>query len=73
MIDICLKDVDMPGHAYSWGKGYPEIITNCVTSNENNVPLNPIPEKTYEVILVVSAAYHLGYQWNNKTVGGSFS
>jgi len=43
----------MPGHAYSWGKGYPEIITNCVTSNENNVPLNLIPEKTYQVALLV--------------------
>lgn len=46
-------EFDMPGHAASWGVGYPNITAVCpasLSANINNVPLNPTIPFTYQVI-----------------------
>ena len=47
-----LYEIDVPGHAASWGKGYPEVLADCVDkySNVNNIALNPALNKTYEIL-----------------------
>lgn len=45
-----VPELDMPGHAYSWGFGYPELIVKCNSVNVNNFPLDPTSEFVYEVI-----------------------
>jgi hexosaminidase len=40
-----VPEFDVPGHTYSWGKGYPEILAKCpyfARNNVNNYALNPI-------------------------------
>jgi hexosaminidase len=54
-----VAEFDMPGHAASWGVGYPEITAKCPSyaSNINNIPLDPTNEKTFQIIeQVISAA-----------------
>jgi N-acetyl-beta-hexosaminidase len=43
----------MPGHAYSWGKYYPKITAECQKfgANVNNIPLNPINQEAYDMII----------------------
>jgi hexosaminidase len=46
-------EFDVPGHAASWGVGYPTIVAQCppsLSGNINNVPLNPTQNLTYEVL-----------------------
>lgn len=45
-------EIDVPGHAASWGAGYPEVVADCVDKydNINNIALNPTLDKTYEVL-----------------------
>jgi hexosaminidase len=52
-----MMEVDMPGHGYSWGIGYPEITTDCPSyeSNVNNIPLDPSLNETYEIVYAVLA------------------
>eukprot|EP00818_Percolomonas_sp_WS_P001115 CAMPEP_0117445152 /NCGR_PEP_ID=MMETSP0759-20121206/5639_1 /TAXON_ID=63605 /ORGANISM="Percolomonas cosmopolitus, Strain WS" /LENGTH=528 /DNA_ID=CAMNT_0005237301 /DNA_START=8 /DNA_END=1594 /DNA_ORIENTATION=+ len=50
-----IPEVDVPGHAYSWGLGYPESVAKCPrlmdrTHNINNVPLNMGKEIVYDLI-----------------------
>lgn len=47
-----LVEVDVPGHAASWLKGYPQIMATCIQkyTNVNNYALNPVLEETYEVV-----------------------
>jgi len=47
-----LMEIDVPGHSFSWGIGYPDITTNCpkYASNVNNIALNPALDKTYEIV-----------------------
>lgn len=51
-------ELDMPGHAASWGIGYPEIVAKCpkYSANVNNIPFDPTNEKTFEIIEAVVAA-----------------
>ena len=53
-------EIDIPGHAASWGKGYPNVVANCPTksANINNVPLNPALEETYDVVKAVLDDVH---------------
>merc|ERR1712137_1228073 len=66
-----VPEFDMPGHAYSWGKGYPDLTVTCpeYSSNINNVPLNPTLNSTYEMLgsfipemakLFVDDCFHIG-------------
>eukprot|EP01147_Barroeca_monosierra_P004204 gene4204-6550_t len=54
-----IPEIDVPGHAYSWGFAYPEIIVACPTINTtdigpiNVVPLDPTNNKTYEILMDV--------------------
>merc|ERR1712137_746356 len=47
-----VPEFDMPGHAYSWGKGYPDLTVTCPSyqSNINNVPLNPSLSSTFQML-----------------------
>lgn len=45
-----VPELDMPGHAFSWGLGYENLTVKCETPNINNIPLNPTVELVYEVI-----------------------
>jgi len=42
----------MPGHAYSWGLGYPDLTVDCpeYEANINNIPLNPSLNSTYSML-----------------------
>ncbi len=51
-----IPEIDVPGHAYSWGYAYPNLTITCPArfdGNENNRPLDPTNEFTYEVISAV--------------------
>ena len=46
-------ELDGPGHTASWGKGYPEILADCIQKysyNVNDLAMNPTLDKTYEVL-----------------------
>lgn len=49
-------EVDLPGHAYAWGLGYPHITVPCPSSISadigaiNSVPFNPANPDTFAVI-----------------------
>ena len=52
-----LLEIDMPGHAYSWGIGYPNIVAKCPGYGDdidighiNAVPLDPSIELTYDIV-----------------------
>lgn len=47
-----VPEIDVPGHAASWGAAYPDITAKCpsLSHNINNIPLNVANEKTYEVL-----------------------
>lgn len=49
---ILYLEIDMPGHAASWGKADSTIVATCpsYSSNINNIPLNPANNATYEYI-----------------------
>lgn len=45
-------EVDIPGHAASWGKAFPNITVSCPSHerNVNNIPLDPTESFTYDII-----------------------
>lgn len=47
-----ILEIDMPGHAYSWGHGYPSVVAKCprYEHNINNIPLNPAVDLGWTVI-----------------------
>eukprot|EP01027_Heterolobosea_sp_BB2_P025498 GEZU01039131.1.p1 GENE.GEZU01039131.1~~GEZU01039131.1.p1 ORF type:complete len:588 (+),score=189.24 GEZU01039131.1:30-1766(+) len=47
-----VPEFDVPGHAASWGNGYPDIVAKCPSyaANVNNIPLNVALPFTYAVI-----------------------
>lgn len=48
-----LLEIDVPGHAASWTKGYPEVMADCFVKysyNINDFALNPTKEETYSLL-----------------------
>ena len=47
-----VPEIDVPGHSYAWGIGYPDIVAKCPAyeHNINNIPLNPAKDKTWDVL-----------------------
>ena len=48
-----IVELDTPGHSLSWGKGYPELLTECYSQGKPNGqfgPLNPSRNYTYEFL-----------------------
>lgn len=48
-----VPEFDVPGHAASWGVGYPNLTAICPASlagNINNIPLDPTNSFTYDVL-----------------------
>ena len=51
-----LPELDMPGHASSWTRGYPAIKSRCPpTAGEETTPLDPTANATYELIQTLLA------------------
>jgi hexosaminidase len=50
-----LPEVDVPGHAASWGAALPDIVAKCpsLSANINNIPLNPALQQTYDAVAAV--------------------
>jgi hexosaminidase len=50
-----LPEVDVPGHAASWGAALPDIVAKCpsLSGNINNIPLNPSLPQTYDAVSAV--------------------
>ena len=46
-----VMEVDVPGHAYSFTAGYPQIMADCQKkyTNINNYALNPILDETFSI------------------------
>lgn len=47
-----MLEVDIPGHAYSWGVGDSSLTASCPSyeHNVNNIPLNPANEDTFTAV-----------------------
>lgn len=49
-----IPELDVPGHTKSWSANgvFPEVIAHCPTyeHNENNIPLQPFKEETWNLI-----------------------
>ena len=48
-----LLEIDVPGHAASWTKGYPDVMADCFAKysyNINDFALNPTKEETYSLL-----------------------
>nr|CAH8858037.1 unnamed protein product [Trichobilharzia regenti] len=46
-----MPEFDTPGHVASWGKGYPEVLTQCYTDQKPNSrlgPVNPVSNYSYK-------------------------
>eukprot|EP00753_Platysulcus_tardus_P019726 PLAT7474.1.p1 GENE.PLAT7474.1~~PLAT7474.1.p1 ORF type:complete len:535 (+),score=242.67 PLAT7474.1:73-1605(+) len=61
-----LPEFDIPGHAYSWGKGYPSVTASCPSyaHNINNIPLNPVVNATWDVVSDVIS--YVGSSFNDS-------
>ena len=48
-----IVEFDTPGHTHSWGKGYPQLLTECYSEGKPNGlfgPLNPSRNYTFEFL-----------------------
>ncbi|KAL7648494.1 UNVERIFIED_CONTAM: hypothetical protein RMT77_000400 [Armadillidium vulgare] len=49
-----VPEFDTPGHTKSWGKGQPDLLTNCISSSgvseRNYGPINPSNEANFEFL-----------------------
>jgi hexosaminidase len=72
---VIIPEIDVPGHAYSWGMGYPNVTAVCppYAHNINNIPLNPAVEFAYDALQTVlqtlaqafpSNLFHIGVSSN---------
>lgn len=71
---VIIPEVDVPGHSYSWGLGYPNLTASCpgYEHNINNIPLNPAVQfaadalqATLEQVAAIfpSQLIHIGVSW----------
>jgi hexosaminidase len=54
-----IPEFDVPGHAASWGKAFPEVTAKCPSfyDDMNQIPLDPTKEKTYQLLeAIISSA-----------------
>jgi hexosaminidase len=67
-----VPEFDMPGHAYSWGYGYPNLTAVCPNyeANIENIPVNPTINFTYQVISAFMSQYSQIFTDNNWHIGG---
>jgi len=67
-----IPEFDGPGHSYSWGMGYPELVAVCpyYAANINNIPLDPTKNFTYEVVKAVFTQISELFADNYFHVGG---
>lgn len=63
---MVMPELDVPGHAESWGRGYPELwpATNCT------MPLNPSSNFTFEVIKGVLSDFREVFPFQFVHLGG---
>eukprot|EP00937_MAST-01D_sp_MAST-1D-sp2_P006976 g6976.t1 len=59
-----VPELDMPGHAYAWGLGEPELVADTCPQDlrqdlgdVNVVPLNPTADATYAVVAALLAEF----------------
>lgn len=54
MRGVCMRAVLAAGHTASWGKGYPELLTDCYDAQERPTgvkgPINPARNETYALL-----------------------
>lgn len=67
-----IPEVDMPGHAYSFGLGYPNSTANCpgYAHNINNIPLNPAVQFTADLVQDVLGALAAAFPGELVHIGG---
>lgn len=69
-----VPEFDMPGHTFSWGKAYPEVVAKCpsLSTNLNNVALNPLQPKTYELVNAILSEFRDVFPDEYWHLGGNF-
>lgn len=67
-----VPEFDVPGHSYSWGMGYPQLVATCpdYAANINNIPLDPTQNFTYTVLEAVFGEMVQLFTDNYWHVGG---
>eukprot|EP00033_Pygsuia_biforma_P000207 GCRY01000259.1.p1 GENE.GCRY01000259.1~~GCRY01000259.1.p1 ORF type:complete len:518 (-),score=131.67 GCRY01000259.1:530-2083(-) len=67
-----MVETDIPGHAASWEKGVPGVVTNCpgFAHNINNLNLDPSCNKTFPVIEAVISELAAVFPDNYFHIGG---
>jgi len=47
-----VPEIDVPGHSYAIGKGYPDLVAHCPSyqANINNIPVNPTLSGVYDLL-----------------------
>ncbi|KAJ4457816.1 putative Beta-hexosaminidase subunit A1 [Paratrimastix pyriformis] len=50
-----VPEIDVPGHSYAIGQGYPDLVAHCPSyeANVNNIPVDPTKNATYEMLRAV--------------------
>eukprot|EP01102_Stenamoeba_stenopodia_P017174 TRINITY_DN6117_c0_g1_i1.p1 TRINITY_DN6117_c0_g1~~TRINITY_DN6117_c0_g1_i1.p1 ORF type:complete len:557 (-),score=123.15 TRINITY_DN6117_c0_g1_i1:93-1682(-) len=67
-----VPEFDVPGHSYSWGFGYPELVAVCpyFAENINNIPLDPTKDFTYQVVEGVFGEMSAAFIDSHFHIGG---
>eukprot|EP00762_Andalucia_godoyi_P001737 ANDGO_07044.mRNA.1 hypothetical protein len=67
-----VPEFDTPGHAASFGVGYPDLVANCpvYAQNINNIPLNPAKEDTFTFIQKLFSEMLALFPDNYAHIGG---
>lgn len=67
-----VAEVDMPGHSFAVGKGYPGFVATCpdYVHNINNIPLNPANDSTWQMVEGVIAQLASSFSDSYVHLGG---